>query len=712
MSTPERFDGDPTGSRLDDAVLAAVFSQSPIGLQLMDTHLRIVRVNSAARLIRQFPVDRMLGRPLLEVLRAFEVDRAEQIVGLARRVLETGQPVLDLQIHLRSKDDPPVEAVASAACFRLQDTDGTVLGLATALVDITDRTRAEARLLLLNTASTTIGTTLDVFRTAAELCEVTVPQLADSVAVDVLDSVMCGEAPTSGAVTGNLPLRRAGFRSGAPDVHQGVPSVGEVSVYRVGTPYRQVLSTLQPRLIQQVDPDSAWLDLDRTRGARLRAAGVHSLMVVPMCARGVVLGLACFYRWRDPSPFDREDLALAEQLAASTALCLDNARLYNRERSVARILQLSLRPPPPAVHIAAETAHDYLPAGSGGGWFDVIPLSGARVALALGATTGQDRYAAAAMGELRAAIAALSDLDLPPDEILERVHDLVTGPARAADQERRPDQSQPATCLYTVYDPVTRACTTARAGHPPPAVLLPDGTAEFLDVPEGPPLGEGLAHYTVGERTLPEGSVLVLHNDALLQEGPRPLHLPLDRVSRAAATAESSLQDACDAILDAVAPEQPGQDVVLLLARTRALDADQTAAWSLPNRPEAVARARKLTAAQLATWGLADLEDLTDSTALIVSELVTNAVRYAEGPIELRLIRDRTLICEVTDDSSTAPHLRRAHDSDEGGRGLYITAQLTERWGTRPGCRGKTIWAEQLLPDPTPANTSGGSAKS
>ncbi|MFB7331164.1 SpoIIE family protein phosphatase [Streptomyces adustus] len=711
VSSPNH-QGDPHGHRLDDAVLAALFSQSPVGLHVLDTQLRLVRVNVAARRIRDFldPVDQLVGRPLRDVLDAFGVDRPEFIERTARNVLETGSPVLDLHFYLRSRRDPAVEAMVSAACFRLQDSDGTVLGLAVALTDITASARAETRMRLLSQAAASVGTTLDIFRTAEELCDIAAPELADAVTVDVIDSVLRGEAPAPVAATETVPLRRAGFRSAADDTEQGLATVGEAGTYPFGTPYMQALSGLAPVLIRHLDADTDWLDPARKLDARLLAAGVHSMLVMPMRARGVVLGLTCLYRWRNPIPFDRDDLALVELLTSRAALSLDNARVYSRERSVARILQRELGRPESAVCSAVETAHAYLPTGAGGGWFDVIPLSGARVALVVGDTIGRPLNAAAAMGQLRAAVAALSGLDLPPDEILERLHDLASWPLslpKATTRGETLDHAWSATCLYAAYDPVIGNCTISSAGHPPLVVVHTSGKVELLDIPTGPPLGQGIAQYTVVECTLPEGSTLLLYNTALLGNGLDPGRPPvlLERLREVTNTA--SLQDMCDAIVDALAPRQPQRDAVLLLARTQTLDAAQTASWTLPNAPEVVSQARKLAITQLTDWGM---DDLADGTALIVSELVTNAVRYAEGAIELRLIRDQALICEVTDDSSTAPHLRRADDSDEGGRGLYITAQLTDRWGVRPAPRGKTIWAEQPIrhpaPDPAQAHQS------
>ncbi|QIY75921.1 PAS domain-containing protein [Streptomyces sp. RLB1-33] len=241
MSSPHH-QGDPHGHRLDDAVLAALFSQSPVGLHALDTQLRLVRVNAAARLMRDFPVDQMVGRPLLDVLNAFDIARPEFIERTARKVLETGDPVRDLHLHLRNRRDPAAEAVASAACFRLQDPDGTVLGLAVAITDITAHARADARLRLLNRPAMNVGTTLDIFRTAEELCDLAVPELADSMTVDVIDSVLRGEAPAPLAATETASLRRVGVRSAADDPQQGLATVGEVGTHPFGTPYLRALS--------------------------------------------------------------------------------------------------------------------------------------------------------------------------------------------------------------------------------------------------------------------------------------------------------------------------------------------------------------------------------------------------------------------------------------------------------------------------------------
>ena len=685
----------PEMSEVDAAVLAALFD-SPISLYVLDPDLRLVRFNPSARRVRDFPIASMVGEPVSHVLSLFNLDQPEKAEQLARDVLETGTPVLDEWFTARSRD-PVVETVHSVAYFRLHDREGGVLGVLVAVTDVTTRAAAEARVRLLNLASTQIGTTLDVYQTAMEMCEVSVPRLADAVAVDVLDELLRGEAPPPGAVLKGQSLRRAGFVSVSG--RQGVPAVGEGASYPYDTPYDRVLATLRPLLIPQLDSDAPWLTRDQ-RGSRLRDAGVHSMMSVPLSARGSVLGLASFYRWRNPVHFDAADLELAEQIGAVAALCLDNARLYTRERSVARLLGASgQRPGEESVRSAVETAHAYRPAGAGGAWFDVIALSGSRVALVVGDSTGLGAHAAAAMGELRAASAALSGLDLLPDEILERLHLMAGEPDRRKAWAAGPAEGEARreTCLYVVYDPATRTCSAAGADHPPPVVAFADGRVEELDVPQGPPLGHGDGQYAASEHELPEGSVLLLRNDAFSQSSWDGTTPPSVLLARAAASPDTPLEDVCDALMNASAVP-PERDAIVLLARTRALHASQTASWTLPATFEAAGQARKLATTQLKDWGI---EALSDSTELVVSELVTNALRYTDGPIGLRLICDRTLTCEVTDDSNTAPRLRRARDDDEGGRGLFITEQLTQRWGARPNRQGKTIWAEQPL-EPTP----------
>jgi anti-sigma regulatory factor (Ser/Thr protein kinase) len=120
---------------------------------------------------------------------------------------------------------------------------------------------------------------------------------------------------------------------------------------------------------------------------------------------------------------------------------------------------------------------------------------------------------------------------------------------------------------------------------------------------------------------------------------------------------------------------------------------EDTATWRLPARYDAPARARVQVAALLRRWQIRD--HTRDNVLLLVSELVTNAVRFAAGPVTVRLIRTgHGLLCEVGDTGNGRPRLRRGHLFDDGGRGLRILHKLTTRWGVRWTDTGKVVWAE------------------
>jgi serine phosphatase RsbU (regulator of sigma subunit)/anti-sigma regulatory factor (Ser/Thr protein kinase) len=402
-----------------------------------------------------------------------------------------------------------------------------------------------------------------------------------------------------------------------------------------------------------------------------------------------------------------DDLLLARELVARAAVCVDNARRYSRERAAALALQRSLLPRRLTGGIALDVASRYLPAevhddagGAGGDWFDVIPLSGARVALVVGDVVGHGVTAAVTMGRLRTAVRTLADMDLPPDELLAHLDDW----AIRLVEEESGDQAAAATvlgatCLYAVYDPITRRCTMARAGHPPPAVVTPDRDVTFPELPAGPPLGLGGLPFEPADLELPQGSLIALYSDGLIESPDQDIDVGMSRLGQALARPGLPLEELCRAATEGLDPGPPSDDVTLLLARTHALTPERVASFEFPSDPAVVADARGQTEEQLSRWGL---PDLITTAELLVSELVTNAIRYASGPIRLRLIRQSVLTCEVADASSTSPRLRHPRTLDEGGRGLFLVAQLARRWGTRYVGNGKIIWADLDLPVPTP----------
>lgn len=557
---------------------------------------------------------------------------------------------------------------------------------------------ARERLELLYDASIRIGTTLDVTRTAEELAEVVVPWFADVVTVDLLEPVLHGDE----ALVPHAPLQRAAL--GAHQAESPFFPVGKRVSFASSAPQARCLAEGQAVLEPDVRAIPEWLAQDPGRVREIVEYGVRSLIAVPLRTRGASLGLATFYRCRESRPFEEDDLHLAEELIARVAICVDNARRFTREQTVALTLQRSLLPGVLPQQTAVEAAHRYLPAqiamgGVGGDWFDIIPLSGARVALVVGDVVGHGLHAAVTMGRLRTAVHNFATLDLAPDELLGRVDDLVIALGQEGTSRSGGDDIIGATCLYAVYDPVSQRCTVARAGHPPPAVVDPDGAVHFPDLPAGPPLGLGGLPFETAELHLPQGSQLVLYTDGLIEDRGWDIDVALERLRAALSHAKRAPEQTCEAVLRVLPGPHSFDDVTLLVARTRALDAESTACWDVPTDPAAISVVREAAVRQLTEWGL---EDCAFTTELLISELATNAIRHAAGPVQVRLLRDRVLICEVSDGSSTSPHLRQATATDEGGRGLFLVAQLAQRWGTRYTPRGKVIWAEQSL-SPTSA---------
>ncbi|MFC8240387.1 SpoIIE family protein phosphatase [Streptomyces chartreusis] len=667
-----------------DAVLHSVRE----GVLIMDDRRRLALANDEARRLLGLTADAE-GRPCVslgignDLARLFASGRdATDEVHLAQgRLLAVSQRSTD-------RDGGPPGSVAT-----LRDT--TELRTLTGRADV-----AQERLKLLYDAGLEIGTTLDVTRTSQELTDFAVPRFADFVSVDLADPVLRGEEPKEG----RTDMRRVAFR-GVRDDSPLYP-IGKLIHFAPGTPQAFGFGTGRSVLETDLPVFAGWQEQDPAHARRLVRYGFHAMLTVPLRARGVIMGMATFWRADRPDPFESEDVSLAEELVARAAVSIDNARRYTREHTLSVTLQRSLLPRALPGQSALDVAYRYLPAqaaqgGVGGDWFDVIPLPGARVALVVGDVVGHGLHAAATMGRLRTAVHNFSTLDLPPDELLGHLDELVN----RIDQDEGEGEEEVApitgaTCLYAVYDPSTGLCALARAGHLEPALVHPDGRVEFLTVPGGAPLGlGGSLPFEATEVRLSEGSGLVLYTDGLVEDQGRDIDEGLERLRDALAatppTQGRGPEETGKAVLETMLPERPRDDVVLVVARTRLLPSDRTASWDVPDEASAVARVRAAATRTLERWGL---EEEAFTTELILSELVTNALRHATGPIRVRLIRDLTLICEVSDGSSTAPHLRSAATTDEGGRGLFLVAQFADRWGTRYTADGKVIWTEQPLP--------------
>ncbi|WP_170290453.1 ATP-binding SpoIIE family protein phosphatase [Kitasatospora atroaurantiaca] len=553
---------------------------------------------------------------------------------------------------------------------------------------------AQQRLALLNEASTRIGTTLDLNRTARELVEVVIPRFADFVTVDLLESVLEGEEPEPVPRDGRAMLRavavgevgETGVMAGAAD------AVGEAS--RSAKVYAESLRSGRSILVPEVDEAALQrIVAEPDRVAPSLEAGVHSYIMVPLLARGIVLGGAEFIRTSNPEPFGPADVALAEELASRASVAIDNARLYRRERDTALTLQRSLLPQEVHRTLGLEIAYRYLPSSVisevGGDWFDVVPLSGGRVALVVGDVMGHGIRAAATMGQLRTVARTLITLDMEPARVMRRLDE-----AAAAVGE-----GQFATCVCVVFDPLDRTCTAASAGHLPPVVAGPEGSAYLIDLPTGAPLGVGGVPFESVQFTLPEDGILVLYTDGLIERRGQDMDEGLDVLRRTVADRRPTLEQTCDSVLTALASHSGQDDIAVIMAHALPVDSSRLAVLPLAGDLSMVGHARRFTRKTLASWGLDPLIDLSE---LLTSEVITNALVHAGAPTELRIFRNRLLTVEVADIDSHAPRLRRARESDEGGRGVHLVNELAHRWGSRSTSEGKVVWFELELPPGSP----------
>ncbi|MFE2554436.1 SpoIIE family protein phosphatase [Streptomyces sp. NPDC059352] len=703
----------------DLAASQAIFGQSPFGFLLFGTDLTVKRANQRFATVFGGSADDHRGRTVHDYLARSEADR---MTAALRRVLETGESVTDLQI-VGAAPGARDRRHWSINLYRVHSGSGRPVGVAGLGIDVTRRhnaareaASARRNLALLNEAGARIGNSLDLEATARELLDVAVPGFCDLASVDLYQGLLTGdEAPPGrwgsshdvGYGAGSAELRRVAFASAVSDTplrtDEGhgpgggccgpVPiEVGAVHRYPFNSPCAGALRTGRIRTVPGAEGEL-----------------VQSTLVVPMVAHDTVVGLVQFSRTKGSEPFGERDRALAVELAARAAVCIDNARLYRREHERALILQRSLLPPGDPEAAGLDIACRYLPGTAatevGGDWFDVIELPGHRTALVIGDVMGRGLRAAVAMGELRTAVRTLAQLDLEPAEVLSHLDEIARGlGAPIGTQQSRTHKSRGpelsevylATCVYAVYDPVTRRCTFANAGHLPPVLVEPGEEALLLDVPPGMPLGVGGEPFEEVEVELPEGALLALYTDGLVESRDHPLDEGLSAFRRALTDPARPLEDVCDRVLTSLDTGHGEDDIALLMARIQGLPIEAVGDWRLPREPRSVGRARELARAQLKGW---DLEPLIDTVELLVSELVTNALRYGEGEIRLRLLRDRTLVCEVWDAGLVQPRRRRARDTDEGGRGLQLVGLLSSSWGSRRTPRGKTVWFELALPD-------------
>ncbi|HEY7325522.1 MAG TPA: SpoIIE family protein phosphatase [Streptosporangiaceae bacterium] len=556
---------------------------------------------------------------------------------------------------------------------------------------------AVMRQVMIDGAVRRAGGALDIDQMAPELMSIIVPHFCNAGGLVVLESLVADDEFPSAPMDGNQVMRRlaVAYDDGNTAWDSTFPT-GELLRYPPGTPYTRCMDTGKPvcEVLGEASADSmaaAWI----RRPVAGLLSGV-SMLLLPLIARDVMLGFIVCVRHKEYRRFDAYDVEIGMEFAARAAIFMDNAQRYSRERTTALTLQRSMLPDqsPLSAPSSVEVKHRYLPGSKlieiGGDWYESIELPGGRVALVVGDVAGHGVRAAVTMGRLRTAIHTLAMLELPPAETLFQLNELM--------QELGKREPHFATCVYAVFDAVSGTCEVASAGHLPPLLVRPDGSNELLELPQAPPLGVGTGLIQSRTLTIEDGSLLVLYTDGLVEKRSQDIDEGLGRLRDifGPGSAEEPLEELCRATLAGVYADEHRDDIAVLMARLRRLPRENIVTWTLPSELTSASRARTVIRRPLKRWGLTDL---VPTAELLVSELITNAVRYAQGKIGLRLVKENTsLFCEVLDDSAALPRLRHPEDHDERGRGLQVVSQVAQRWGARRAASGKVVWCELPLP--------------
>ncbi|MQA94007.1 MAG: SpoIIE family protein phosphatase [Streptosporangiales bacterium] len=630
-----------------------------------------------------------LGDQILDVLRTMGAETGERLMEHVRRA---GYPAMSLSLTAElpfapywgtaARHRPLVPQARLEPAERVSAADA-------AEDELIEARAAQERLAFLNETGARVGTSLNLEQTARELAEALVPRFADFAGIHLLDEYSSGEDIRPRPGDGYLVRRLAVAHDDRPGRWDTVVPVGEVFRLPEGSPWASAMTSGRAVHIPRVTSAMAEAIGLTMPGRDLKTllAG-QSLLIVPLVARGVALGNLVLQRKPERLCFDGMDVDAAEALAQRAALSMDNARLFRQESRASDTLQRGMLPDGPPDLPGLEVRYRYLPASRavkvGGDWFDTIPLPGGRVALVMGDVMGHGLQSASVMGQLRTAVRTLAPLDLPPEEVLRQLDELA----------QRLGDDRIATCVYCVYDPVTHACDIGNAGHIPPVLIHPDGRSELLEIPSGAPIGVGGVPFGTLRVPAPPGSRLVLCTDGLVELRDQDIDVGLNALRVELAGRDRPLDEVSDAVIHALCTADRLDDVALLVARFSGLPGEDVVSWRLSAEPAEVRRARALTRAALRGW---DLEELAETVELLVSELLTNAVRYAAGPVGLRLIRTDVLLCEVDDTGHHLPNLCRPRDDEESGRGVFLVSSLARRWGTHRTGTGKVVWFDLAL---------------
>lgn len=679
-------------------VLAADADGLRRDLDLDDGAVAVERIAPAFALHTDFPGAEELARRLPEILPSMSVGESARIVA---QILELGYPVLEFSQNDRVPVTPDwgVPRRAERKARRERAARAAAEGLPVPQ-DASDEgedleyVAVRERLEFLNEVSGKIGTSLDLSRTIVEVSKAVVPRFTDVAGTYLREQVVAGEGFPDGVPDTTTMWHRVALEhTDEPGRWDDVVPVGEAMPFPAHTPFFQCMTSGEPVLVPRISEQMghAIASQFEKRDIRPLITG-RSMLVVPLKARTVVLGFMILLRHPERVEFNDMDRVTGAELAARAGLVLDNARMYTFQESVAETLQDSMLPHIPPRMAGCDIATRYLPGTLlgrvGGDWFDSVKLPGARTALVVGDVMGHGLNSAAMMGQLRTAVQTMAALDLPPAQLLRNLDDLA----------QRLGDTYLATCLYAVYDPIASELHLANAGHIPPVIVrASDGRSELIELPTGAPIGVGGVPFEAVRVRVEPGDRLLMCTDGLVEVRGEDIGVGLATLTESAAHPAASMDDACDAIIRALNTRGGRKDdVALLMARLNGIEPDDVAEWRIPLEPAEVGRARSVVREQLHEWGLAKL---ADGAELMVSELVTNAVRHSHRhPVQLRLVRGDTLLCEVDDDDHDLPNLSTAGPTDERGRGLRVVSTLAREWGASRTKAGKTVWFELTLP--------------
>ncbi|MEV6021553.1 SpoIIE family protein phosphatase [Streptomyces sp. NPDC052036] len=675
-----------------------VLAADAIALRQADDGAVTERIAPGFALHTDFPGAEELARRLPEILPSMSVGESARIVA---QILELGYPILEFSQNDRVPVTPDWGVARRAERKARRERAARAAAVGEPMQDdLQDEgedleyVAVRERLEFLNEVSGKIGTSLDLSRTIIEVSKAVVPRFTDVAGTYLREQVVAGEGFPDGVPdTTTMWHRVAVEHTDEPGRWDDVVPVGEAMPFPAFTPFFQCMTSGEPVLVPRISEEMGHAVAAQFDKRDIRPLINHrSMLVVPLKARNVVLGFMILLRHPERVEFNDMDRVTGAELAARAALVLDNARMYTYQENVAETLQDSMLP-----HIAPRTAGcdiatRYLPGTLrgriGGDWFDSVKLPGARTALVVGDVMGHGLNSAAMMGQLRTAVQTMAALDLPPTQLLRNLDDLA----------QRLGDSYLATCLYAVYDPIASELHLANAGHIPPVIVrADDGRSELLDLPTGAPIGVGGVPFESVRVPVAPGDRLVMCTDGLVEMRGEDIGVGLATLCESAAHPAASMDDACDTIIHALNTRGGRKDdVALLMARLNGIEPEDVAMWRLAPEPVEVGRARTVVREQLHEWGLGSL---AYNAELMVSELVTNAVRHAHGRrVELRLVRGDTLLCEVDDDDHNLPTLLHAGPGDEFGRGLRVVSTLAREWGTSRTSAGKTTWFELTLP--------------